>query len=138
MRTFEEIESSATDQSPFSNGTEGYAWMGNWCDRCHQPDEKAWRRYEEGKRKTAPKEGGCPLLRCAIVMGKTPLEWIDTWDRTGPYPLGDQYHCIEFRGPDGGGREPRPKPDPPGQYELFPRPEPSRRTLKPINVEVRV
>lgn len=134
MRTPEEIEASAIDQSPFSNGTEGYAWMAQWCYRCHQPAEVAWRRYEEGKRKTAPKGGGCPLLACAL-SGKTPVEWIDTWDGRGPYPIDDRYHCIEFRGPDGGGREPKPKPDPPNMDGLFPRPEPTRRMLKQPNWE---
>lgn len=135
MREFSEIEGSARDEPAFSNGTEYYAWHENWCARCYTPAEVAWRRYEDGKRKTAPKEGGCPLLLCAM-SGKTPLEWIEQpWGDEGP-SLRDRYHCLEFRGPDGGGREPKPKPDPPNMDGLFPRPEASRRMLKPIDLEV--
>lgn len=129
MRTYEEIEASASDGPAFSNGTEFYAWQENWCVRCHTPSEVAWRRYEEGKRKTAPEGGGCALLLCAME-GKTPIEWIEQpWGEHGP-SLSDRYHCIEFRGPDGGGREPRPKPDPPNMDGLFPRPARSRRMLR--------
>lgn len=141
MRSYEEIYETAKDKRPFSNGTEGYAWMENWCwAPCMNPVEVAWRRYEEGKRKTQLKgfEGGCPLIMCAM-MGRTPTEWIDTWDGTGPYPLGDRFHCIEFRGPDGGGddpfggppaRPPRAKREPKDMDGLFPRPERRRRMLK--------
>jgi hypothetical protein len=134
MRTVEEIFASARDVPPFSNGTEGYGWMENWCWRpCMNPAEVAWRRYEDGKRKTPPKDypGGCPLIMCAMDE-KTPVEWLDQWDGEGPYPIADRYHCIEFRGPDDGddGGEPRPRPDPPGMDGLFPRPERAIRMLQ--------
>jgi hypothetical protein len=141
MRSYEEIEASATDTPPFSNGTEGYGWMENWCFApCQQPEEVAWQRYEEGKRKTPPKSGtGCPLILCALT-GKTPIEWIDQWtDQRQPPPLYDRYHCIEFRGPDDGGddpfggptaRPPRAKREPKNMDGLFPRPERRVRMLK--------
>lgn len=137
MRTEAEIFATARDEPPFSNGTEGYGWMENWCYApCHNPIEVAWQRYEDGKRKTPPKEypGGCPLLRCAL-LGKTPTEWIEQPRDDGLSCIGDQYHCIEFRGPDdgrGGGRggEPRPRRDPPGMDGLFPKPERRVRMLK--------
>jgi hypothetical protein len=77
---------------------------------------------------------------CAL-NGRTPTEWIDTWDGTGPYPLGDRFHCIEFKGPgDGGGgddpfhgptaRPPRAKREPKDMDGLFPRPQRRRRMLK--------
>lgn len=141
MRTYDEIDATATDSPPFANGTEFYAWADNWCYApCHNPVEVAWQRYEEGKRKTAPKDfpGGCPLLMMALI-GKTPTEWIDTWDGQGPYPLGDRFHCIEFRGPDGGGDDPfggppahppRAKREPKNMDGLFERPQRRVRMLK--------
>lgn len=131
MRTYLEIEADARDEPAFSNGTEYEAWFENWCARCQHPAEKAWRAYEAGKRKTQLKgfEGGCPLTMCAIATEKTPIEWMP---QPG-FPFGDQYHCIEFRGPDNdGGREPRPKPPPPGMDGLFPQPERRRRMLTPL------
>jgi hypothetical protein len=142
MRSYDEIYTTARDERPFSNGTEGYGWMENWCwAPCQNPAETAWQRYEEGKRKTPPKDfpGGCPLILCAL-NGRTPTEWIDTWDGEGPYPLGDRFHCIEFRGPDGGGGDdpfdgppaspPRAKREPKNMDGLFERPERRRRMLK--------
>lgn len=133
MRTYEEIYATARDTPPFSNGTEGYGWMENWCwAPCHNPAEKAWQDYEVGKRKTAPKEfpGGCPLIICAM-MGRTPTEWLDQWKEGEPYPI-DRFHCIEFRGPDDGGGDPSPRPkrEPPDMDGLFPRPERRIRMLK--------
>lgn len=131
MRSYEEAFADARDERPFSNGTAGHGWMENWCWRCHNPAELAWRRYEEGARKTPPKDfpGGCPLIMVALNE-RTPVEWLDQWGGKGPYPLGDRFHCIEFRGPDEGGGEPRPKPDPPGMDGLFRRPERQVRMLK--------
>lgn len=99
--------------------------MANWCHRCHNPVEKAWQDYEAGKRKTQLKgyEGGCPLLMASYV-GKTPAEWMEQPDRI------HDYHCIEFRGPDEGGGEPRPKPDPPNMDGLFDRPDRRVRMLQ--------
>lgn len=132
MRSYREIFETARDTPAFSNGTEWEIWAANWCwAPCQNPAELAWQRYEEGKRKTAPKEfpGGCPLILCALE-GRTPTEWLDQWKEGEPYPL-DRYHCIEFRGPDeGGGGEPRPKREPPGMDGLFPRPERAVRMLK--------
>lgn len=126
---------TAADHPPFSNGTEGYGWMENWCYRpCQQPDEVAWQRYEAGKRKTAPRTSGCPLILCALA-GKTPTEWLYQWEDGAQYPI-DRYHCIEFRGPDGPGGTgpaagpPRPKRDPPDMDGLFERPERRVRMLK--------
>ena len=118
MRTEAEIQADAKPGSPFSNGTEGYAWMGNWCERCTNNDEET--------------ELWCPLLTVAL-LGKTPVEWIEqpwrSWnDANGvehpPAPsLGDKYHCIEFedrRDPDDGD-DPEPEPEPPvceGQLDI--------------------
>jgi hypothetical protein len=139
VRTYDEIAASARDERPFSNGTEWEIWAANWCWACHNPVEVAWRRYQEGKRKTAPKDfpGGCPLIGCAL-NGKTPTEWLDQRKEGEPYPL-DRFHCIEFRGPDDGGgdpwggpppRPPRAKREPKNMDGLFSRPQRRRRMLK--------
>lgn len=116
MRTYEEAWEHAVDRRPFSNGTEGYAWMDNWCYRCKN----------DGDHLDDP---GCPLVLVAL-MGRTPSEWFEQpWGQIRGRPegetapvLGDTYHCAEFRDEDDDGpREPKPIPDPPGQEILLPR-----------------
>jgi hypothetical protein len=135
MRSYDEIYETARDIPPFSNGTEWELWSVNWCFApCHNPVEVAWQRYEEGKRKTVPKDfpGGCPLIQCAM-MGRTPTEWLEQPDG---YPR--DYHCLEFRGPDDGDdpfdspapRPPRAKREPKDMDGLFERPQRRRRMLK--------
>lgn len=125
MRTLHEVMVSSPERSPFSNGTEGYDWMSRWCNRCHHPVEMAWQAYSDGKRKTQLKgyEGGCPLLMASMV-GVTPTEWLEQADGV------DRYHCVEFRGPDEGGGEPQPIPDPPNMDGLFECPDRGVRMLQ--------
>jgi hypothetical protein len=133
VRTAAEIIDTAADEAPFSNGTELYGWMENWCWRCHNPVEQAWQDYEDGKRAEQMEgyEGGCPMIMAAVI-GKTPSEWIPQ----GREHFGDQYHCIEFRGPDDGDDpEPQPIPDPPGMDGLFERPDPARRMFVALQRE---
>jgi hypothetical protein len=136
MRSADEILATARDESPFSNGTAWELWSANWCYRpCMNPVEAAYRRYEEGKRKTPPKDfpGGCPLILCAM-LGKTPTEWLEQPD--DGYQR--DYHCIEFMPPDDGRggmgagppRPPRAKRERKDQIALFPRPDRQRRMLK--------
>lgn len=117
MRSYQEIESTARDQSPFSNSTEWEIWAAHWCwAPCMNPVELAWQRYEEDEG-PEPKDfpGGCPLI-LAAMMGKTPTEWLEQPDDSP-----DRYHCVEFRSEEGEGDEPQPIPDPPGTDALFPR-----------------
>ena len=113
---------------PFSNSTEGYGWMANWCDRCLVDAP-----YRNGLKGAT----GCNLLVIAL-LGQTPAEWIDgPRDEHGLYSIGDQYHCVNFRAPGGGGGEPRPKPTPRDQLELFGRDEhEGRRCLTPLPEQV--
>lgn len=116
MRNYDEALAAARPKRPFSNGTEGYAWMDAWCDQCVH--DAQFQRTGEGS--------GCPLIRVAL-MGKTPVEWID--QRPNQHVLGDTYHCTEFRdvdddGGDGTDDEPTPPtPDPvtviEGQTDIF-------------------
>lgn len=108
------------DRRPFANGTEGYGWMANWCDRCLR--DAPFRNMGKGS--------GCPLLMVAMVESRTPAEWLEQVNDEGLYSIGDHYHCIEFRAPGGdGGNEPKPKPDPRGQGTLFDRPPSQSRML---------
>lgn len=131
MRTLNEVMDNSPKRPAFSNGTEGYDWMYRWCDRCHHPVEKAWQAYSTGKRKTQLKgyEGGCPLLMAAMSGDVTPTEWLVQEGGV------DRYHCVEFRGPDDGGGEPHPKPEPPNMDGLFERPERHVRMLQQGSVE---
>lgn len=116
MRSYKEIERDARDIRPFSNSTMGEIWFGNWCDRCLVDAP-----YRNGLNGT-----GCPLILVAVI-GKTPAEWRET-DRS------QDCVCLEARFPGDGRREPRPKPDPVGMGELFPRPARQTRMLTPLVV----
>jgi len=128
MRTFDEALTASIGRPPFSNGTELYAWMDNWCYRPCMVD-KPWQDYEQDR---GPHADSCPLILLVIGHGRTPSEWMEQPLTNGLQTLGDQYHCIEFRGEDDGPGEPQPIPDPPGQYTLLPRePYEGVRMLKP-------
>lgn len=99
----------ARPERPFSNSSQGYGWMHNWCGRCVH-DKSARHETENGP--------GCPLVAVAM-MGRTPIQWLAETEDAWVY--GD-FHCIEFRDEDDGvGPEPQPIPTPPGQGELLPR-----------------
>lgn len=112
MRTYDEAMAAARPKRAFSNGTEGYAWMDNWCDQCV---------HDRGAR-DGTNDAGCPLVRVAL-MDKTPIEWTD--QTANGHRLGDTYHCDEFRRDDNGldDSDPEPEPGPPpvieGQVDMF-------------------
>lgn len=115
---YDDIARRARPEPAFSNGTEGYGWMANWCDRCLR--DAPFRNGLKGAT-------GCMIIAVAMCEQTTPAEWMDgPRDERGRYGIEDQYTCIEFKGPGGRGGEPRPKPDPPDMDGLFERPE--RRT----------
>lgn len=72
LPSYADAEEHAAGEPAFSNGTEGDAWMANWCYQC---------RHEED----------CPLILVAM-LGMTPAEWQEQ-DRLS---LGNQYRCTEF------------------------------------------
>jgi hypothetical protein len=124
---FDEVMARSRDGSPFSNGTEGDSWTANWCDRCLV--DAPFRNGLKGAT-------GCPILVVALC-GRTPAEWLDgPRDEQGRYSMTDQYHCVEFRAPGGGG-EPKPKPTPRDQGELFSREgHEGRRVLAPLHEDM--
>ncbi|MBG0828509.1 hypothetical protein HS041_12095 [Planomonospora sp. ID67723] len=115
LPTFDEADARAREGSPFSNGTEGYTWMGNWCGRC----------VHDAPARRDDYANACPLILVALT-GKTPAEWLES----DPYSLADRYQCLMFRPEDDPGPdEPTPVPDPPGQLTLCPR-EPYERPAR--------
>lgn len=121
---YDDAYQRSRDEPAFSNGTEGFGWQANWCDRCLRDAP-----FRNGMSPT-----GCPLILVAMV-DRTPAEWLDgPRDEHGRYSITDQYHCIEFRHPGDGSPEPRPKPDPPQMDGLFPRPD--RRTRMYVQPEL--
>lgn len=115
---FDDAMARSRPEPAFSNGTEGEEWMGNWCHRCLR--DAPFRNTGRGH--------GCPLVLVAL-LDRTPAEWLDgPRDEHGRYSMADQYHCIEFRAPGGGG-EPRPRPESPDMDGLFERPERRARML---------
>jgi len=110
---YDDAYKRSREGAPFSNGTEGYGWMANWCDRCTRDAP-----FRNG---ISPQ--GCPLLLIALSE-RTPAEWLDgPRDEHGRYSIADQYTCVEFRAPGGGGGAPKPRPEPPLMDGLFERPE---------------
>lgn len=91
MRTYEQIMADAKPEPPFSNGTEGYAWMDNWC----------WHPCKKDRNED------CPIIM-ASLMGVTPAEWTEK-ERFG---LGDRYVCSEFEPDDSGDGDAEPEPYP--------------------------
>ncbi len=64
----------AADGSPFSNGSEGQAWMANWCELCAAYDT-------------------CPLILIAM-LGRRPRQWVNEQ----PASLDNRYTCEAFHG----------------------------------------
>jgi hypothetical protein len=120
LPTYEEAYENARPEPAFSNGTEGYGWIGANCDRCIH--DRPARNDDPGN--------GCPLILVSLAQ-RTPREWLDgPRDEHGRYGIEDQYRCVFFRDEgDPGPDEPAPVPDPPGQEGLFPR-EPFTRPCR--------
>ena len=88
---------------PFSNGTEGYAWMDAWCDDCaHDHDMH-----------TPDGEGGCPIIAESFLAtyDEYPGAWPEVWlpePDDGKHYLPSRLVCLHFEpcGPCGGDRQP--------------------------------
>jgi hypothetical protein len=138
MKTYDEALAASTEKPAFSNGTEGYAWTGTWCDTCIY-DRSA---RDEEKYPPDPANGGllgCPILAVSL-MDRTPAEWTEQpWRQIKGRPegetaptLGEKFTCSEyFRDPesdeDDGPDDPpdnAPPPEPPpvecdGQLDII-------------------
>lgn len=119
LPTYEQAMGTAREGSPFSNGTEGHAWLDANCFRC--VNDKPARQGRE--------QDGCVLILVSLNR-RTPAEWIEEQ----PFSLYHRYRCMYFRDEDDDGDpEPKPIPDPPGQLTLAPRePYEQARMLTPL------
>lgn len=70
---FDDVMANAQHRPPFANGTEWDVWSFVWCEQCVN-------------------EPGCPLIDVAIVMERTPAEWVIDI----PGSLHSPYRCTEF------------------------------------------
>lgn len=70
--TFSEEMDRARMLAAFSNGFEGDAWMGHWCETCVLFD-------------------GCVLVDVAL-LGRTP----QAWQEDQPFGLASRYVCAEY------------------------------------------
>lgn len=100
MRSYVQIDSSATPTAPFSNSTDGYAWIDQWCNRCIHDDKGP--------------DDGCEILLVGLC-GKTPAEWLPG-DRL---TLGNAYRCTEFKKARRKPEWPATGTEVPGQLALF-------------------
>lgn len=74
---------AACARPPFSNGTEGEAWMSAWCEYCEH-------------------EESCDLLLAALLPDEFP--WPEAWlpEPTGEHHLPSKMVCLAFSpGPEG-------------------------------------
>lgn len=93
----------------FSNGTEGYAWMAEWCDRCDKDHQAHIDHHEDA----------CPIIARSFLLeaDETIPEWVDNSETEG-FTFPPAVHCLSFApcqqcepgGDDGCGWEP---PTPP-------------------------
>lgn len=113
-----------TREVAFSNGTQGYGWMANWCDRC----------LHDAIFQNTGKGSGCPIIASVMCDNTVPPEW---YAPTEEDEIFANYTCIEFK--PRGWRDPEPKPKPDPQPDaLFPTPERQRRMLVQPVVEPQV
>ena len=105
----------------FSNGTEGHAWMAEWCNRCANDHACHTIDGDAGD--------GCEIvLRSMVNTDDVIPEWVDECEDAWHY-LPRRMNCLMFSlckachpDDDGPERPRRPKPGP-GQEQLFDVPE---------------
>lgn len=82
----------ATAYKPFSNGTEGEAWMGVWCEFCvhdhaitHGDDAQV-----DGE--------GCPIMRDVMWQDREEWRWPEAWlpEPHGEHALPSRMICHQF------------------------------------------
>ena len=83
----------AIQHRPFSNGTEGYTWMGNWCDHCARDHACHDPGGDHSK--------GCDLILLAMLPD-FPCEdfpWPEAWlpePDDGKFQLPSRLSCAAF------------------------------------------
>lgn len=79
----------ACKQAPFSNGTEGDAWMSKWCAHCVHDHAI----HED-------RGGGCPIIMHAYLgMPSEDYPWPEVWlpePDDGSFALPSRLVCLQF------------------------------------------
>ena len=77
MKSYEEYVETASDRTPFSNGSEWLEWQFNRCDGLGEPGRECANDLNDD----------CPLILLIFAEEKTPAEW------TGDHA---RYDCSEY------------------------------------------
>lgn len=86
----------ATKSVPFSNGTEGDAWMSKWCAYCVHDHASHDETYDPN--------GLCKVI--GLVMVERPFRWPEVWlpePDDGSFALPSRLICGQFEGCTEGG-----------------------------------
>jgi len=80
----------ATKGRPFSNGTEGDAWMGVWCEHCTHDHGISHADAEVGE--------GCQIILLAMLGGDE-WRWPEAWlpEPAGSFSLPSRMICGQFQ-----------------------------------------
>lgn len=81
---------AACSSRPFSNGTEGYGWMGKWCDYCAN---------DHGMHADL-NEPYCPIIGAAMLAQDYPADWPEAWlpePDDGSFSLPSRMVCASFQ-----------------------------------------
>ena len=79
---------TAASNVPFSNGTEGDAWMSAWCEHC---------TYDHGLHNGNGVEPMCPIIGSS--MFDRPFQWPEAWlpePDDGKFFLPSRLVCLHF------------------------------------------
>jgi hypothetical protein len=86
MPAYDDVLERSRPAAPFSNGTEGEAWMAGWCSRDAAP---CVRDEQFG---AGPEKSACPLLDVALFENRTPQEWGERTSALGR----EMYTCRKY------------------------------------------
>lgn len=82
----------ACQSKPFSNGTEGDAWMGVWCDYCTHD-------HPITHNDPAATGGGCQIMLLAVAQSDDEWRWPEAWlpEPFGEFALPSRMICHQFQ-----------------------------------------
>ena len=82
---------AATKHKPFSNGTEGDAWMGVWCELCTHD-------HSITHNDDAATGEGCQIMLRAVADTDDEWRWPEVWlpEPRGSYSLPSRLICGQF------------------------------------------
>lgn len=86
----------ASQHVPFSNGTEGHAWMAKWCEYCVHDHGAHDQSYDPGT--------CCDLIGNSMVQ--RPFQWPEAWlpePDDGSFSMPSRLCCLAFKPCTNGG-----------------------------------